>query len=339
VILIFFGNPLIDFSVNVDDLNLFTKYGLLVGSECTLLSHSKKLQLFEELRSNYSCSSTIGGSSLNSARATNWRLQQIGKQNQVLYVGAIGDDQLGDVIKSGIEKENLLSHLQVLNKEQTGVCFSLVKNKERTLVAIPGASRLLKKSFSLLSIQATLKQKNIIYFPFFFVSNKEKMDCILSAIENQPETDENHFKVATNLSSANWLKENWLVMKNLLAFIDIILGNDNELKEVAKLENWDIDDLQYCQMKLAKMLKPNGIVVTTRGEKSTLVTTANSDFYSFEVDRVPKEEIVDTNGAGDAFVGGFLALFSRGRELKDCIIEGHNAAGKIIRVTGFDLGY
>ena len=28
--------------------------------------------------------------------------------------------------------------------------------------------------------------------------------------------------------------------------------------------------------------------------------------------------IVDTNGAGDAFVGGFLAAFSRGRSLSDC---------------------
>ena len=40
---------------------------------------------------------------------------------------------------------------------------------------------------------------------------------------------------------------------------------------------------------------------------AALVYTAVSQVLEFPVTSLAKEEIVDTNGAGDAFVGGFLA--------------------------------
>ncbi len=39
----------------------------------------------------------------------------------------------------------------------------------------------------------------------------------------------------------------------------------------------------------------------------------------FDVPKVPSEKIVDTNGAGDAFVGGFLAQYIQGEPLDVCI--------------------
>ena len=49
---------------------------------------------------------------------------------------------------------------------------------------------------------------------------------------------------------------------------------------------------------------------------------------------VPKEKLVDTNGAGDAYVGGFLAQLVRGKELTECIRAGNYAASVVIQRSG-----
>uniref|UniRef100_A0A915K9U0 Adenosine kinase n=1 Tax=Romanomermis culicivorax TaxID=13658 RepID=A0A915K9U0_ROMCU len=50
------------------------------------------------------------------------------------------------------------------------------------------------------------------------------------------------------------------------------------------------------------------IVVITQG-KSPVIVAEGSKLMKFPVALIPDEKIVDTNGAGDAFVGGFLSRF------------------------------
>jgi adenosine kinase len=52
------------------------------------------------------------------------------------------------------------------------------------------------------------------------------------------------------------------------------------------------------------------------------------------VPRIPSEQIIDTNGAGDAFVGGFLAQFVKDEGLDKCVDCGIWASGLIIQRSG-----
>ena len=52
---------------------------------------------------------------------------------------------------------------------------------------------------------------------------------------------------------------------------------------------------------------------------------------------MPVENIVDTNGAGDAFAGGFLSQFVKGKNLDDCMKAGHWAASIIIQKRGCEI--
>ena len=58
---------------------------------------------------------------------------------------------------------------------------------------------------------------------------------------------------------------------------------------------------------------------------------------------VPYAEIVDTNGCGDAFVGGFLSCLvgvdadDHGAKILECVVEGHRCAGLILRQRGCNL--
>ena len=46
---------------------------------------------------------------------------------------------------------------------------------------------------------------------------------------------------------------------------------------------------------------------------------------------IDKENIMDLNGAGDAFVGGFLAQYVQGRSVQKCIDAGLYLSGDIIK--------
>ncbi|MEE6512080.1 hypothetical protein FKM82_019002 [Ascaphus truei] len=58
------------------------------------------------------------------------------------------------------------------------------------------------------------------------------------------------------------------------------------------------------------------------------------EVVSFQVIEIDQTKIVDTNGAGDAFVGGFLSQLVYERPSEECIRAGHYAANVVIRRSG-----
>ena len=77
-------------------------------------------------------------------------------------------------------------------------------------------------------------------------------------------------------------------------------------------------------------------VIITQGSEDILVafTSRPSEFRRFKVHILPEDHIVDTNGAGDSFVGGFLAYKALGKSLEESINAGIYAAHEIIRMSG-----
>lgn len=75
------------------------------------------------------------------------------------------------------------------------------------------------------------------------------------------------------------------------------------------------------------------IVIITQG-KDPVILVQNGQIHETPVIKVSSDEIVDTNGAGDAFVGGFLAQFIQEKPIETCIRCGLWAASEIIKRTG-----
>ena len=104
------------------------------------------------------------------------------------------------------------------------------------------------------------------------------------------------------------------------------MGYSTNLKEVA--------------LKVAASEKKNTgrprTVVFTHGSKSTIVAY-DGKVFEYAVKPLAKEELVDTNGAGDAFVGGFLASLLAGKDMDQNIEAGHWAARFIIQQSGCQL--
>jgi adenosine kinase len=51
----------------------------------------------------------------------------------------------------------------------------------------------------------------------------------------------------------------------------------------------------------------------------------------FDVHALQDSEIVDTNGAGDAFAGGFMAGLVLGKSLEECVEAGHKMGAMCVK--------
>jgi adenosine kinase len=90
-------------------------------------------------------------------------------------------------------------------------------------------------------------------------------------------------------------------------------------------------------LKLSAESKASGtrgrIVVFTQGSTSTIVAV-NGVVTEYPVEALSRELLVDTNGAGDAFVGGFLSQLVLEKPMTECVRAGHFAARTIIQRSG-----
>ena len=91
--------------------------------------------------------------------------------------------------------------------------------------------------------------------------------------------------------------------------------------------------------KIGKYRKTRAVIIT-RGNLPCIVADGNnSSVKEYATIKVKESDIVDTNGAGDAFVGGLLASMALqiSNDVKitdDTVACGLNASSQILRVSG-----
>ncbi|XP_046887763.1 adenosine kinase-like [Hypomesus transpacificus] len=126
-------------------------------------------------------------------------------------------------------------------------------------------------------------------------------------------------------------------MMKVMPYVDILFGNETEAATFAKEQGFETDDIAEVARQAQSLPKVNKkrqrVVVFTQGKDDT-VATVGEKVTMFPVLDIDQNDIVDTNGAGDAFVGGFLSELVQERPLEDCIRAGHYAANVIIRRVG-----
>lgn len=83
---------------------------------------------------------TPGGAAMNSARACNYMLQKDGFAGEVAFVGCVGNDEPGRILRKCLEDVKMKCCFAISEDTSTGRCAVLVKEKERTLCANIGAS-------------------------------------------------------------------------------------------------------------------------------------------------------------------------------------------------------
>ena len=130
-------------------------------------------------------------------------------------------------------------------------------------------------------------------------------------------------------------------MHKVLPFCNILIGNETEA------ETWAVENRLDETKDLAKIAKalaiiprtnpsrPRIVVITHGAESTILVSSAQPDVTKeYPVEKLDDSQIVDTNGAGDAFAGGFIGAYVSGKDLDDCVRAGHALASICVQQVG-----
>lgn len=130
-------------------------------------------------------------------------------------------------------------------------------------------------------------------------------------------------------------------LQQVIPYCDIVICNESEAEAWASAIGLpDKTDLKATAKALALAPKSNPsrprVVVFTQGAESTiLVSSADPDNPKvYPVQALTSESIVDTNGAGDAFAGGFLGAFVAGKTLDEAVEAGHKLGRMCIQLVG-----
>lgn len=327
-----FGNPLLDISVTVPDTDIFERYGLKPGN--AIMAEDKHMAIYDELMKS-SPSFIAGGAAQNSVRAAQWMIG-IDKPS-TYYIGCIGNDATGDTLKEAAAKANVKALYKIDENAPTGCCGVIVHEKERSLVANLGASeKYTIDHFQGEEVQNILESIDIFYTTGFVLTHSADTAV---AIGKCAKKDGKQFmiNVAAPFVTQFFLNQ----LKEVLPYATIVCSNEDEAAAMAEGMGWDKEDLEGYAEKLAKYGSEDGspvrTVIITQGAKETLVFQ-NGELSKHQVPQIDEEKIIDTNGAGDSFVGGFLAGLSLGVPLEKAVDAGHYCGGYCIQRSGAEYG-
>lgn len=323
------GNPLLDISAVVDK-DFLDKFGLKPNDQ--ILAEDKHKALFEEIVMRNKVEYHAGGSTQNSVKIAQWMLQKPHKV--ATFFGCIGKDNFGEILKKKAEEAHVDAHYYEQAEEPTGTCAACITGDNRSLVANLAAANCYKKEkhLDLDSNWELVEKAKVYYIAGFFLTVSPE-----SILKVAKHASENNKIFCMNLSApfiSQFFKE---PLMEVMPYVDILFGNETEAATFAKELSFETDDIAVVAHKTQNLPKENAkrkrLVVFTQGKDDT-VATVGDKVAMFPVLDIDQNDIVDTNGAGDAFVGGFLSALVQEQSLEECLRAGHYAANVIIRRVG-----
>ncbi|KAI3384161.1 hypothetical protein SNEBB_008195 [Seison nebaliae] len=310
------GNPLLDICISGEDAKkLLKKYNLKAND--AILADDSHLPLFEELEKRNDVDYIAGGATQNSMRIC---AGVLGKEyvGNVGFFGCVGKDTSAKILEDIAQSAGVDVHYDRSERSPTGKCAVLVTDNHRSLITkLDAANDFSMNHLKEDKIMSIIEHAQTFYLSGFFltVSPETVVQIGRLAMTNKNQT------MILN-TSAPFICE--FFVKNfrmVFPFVDILFGNEDEMGILGKtylnkkIENGQIvsekmleeiaSELSTIDLDKKMNIKQRTIIIT-RSEKS-LLTFHNNQMKWFNVPKA--DNIVDTNGAGDAFVGGFLASF------------------------------
>lgn len=328
-----FGNPLLDISADVP-MAVLDKYGVQLNN--AVLAEEKHLPVYRELLDEHADTVALvaGGATQNSVRVAQWMLQEEGA---TAFVGCVGKDEYADKMRAAVTADGVKAHYLVDEATPTGTCACLIHKHERSLIANLSAANNYKDSHLDDATTASLLDKaRLLYISGFFLTVSPE------AVQRVGAHALEHKKTFVMNLAAPFISQFFdAPLTAALPFVDIVVGNESEALAFAEKQGYEDKSLAGIAARIAALPKKDEsrprTVIITHGDKETTLVVHGSEPATFDVPPVPESEMVDVNGAGDAFVGGLLSQLARGKPLEEGIRAGHYAAGVVIRTSGTSL--
>ncbi|KAH9176857.1 Ribokinase-like protein [Lactarius sanguifluus] len=324
------GNPLLDMQVTNGE-DLLKKYDLKPND--AILAGEKHFPIYNELVKEHQVAYVAGGAAQNAARGAAYVLPP----NSVVYTGCVGNDIFAKKLREANEREGLAEAYLVKEGEQTGACAVVITGHHRSLVTnLRAAEKFEKAHLATPEIARLIDGAKFFYVEGYFLTHG-----LESAIEVAKKASDSGKVFAINLS-APFIPQFFKVqLEQLFPYCDFVIGNESEAAAWASAAGLlDKNDIPTIARSIAMLPKLNPsrqrTVIITQGPESTVVVSAADPDKPkiFSVDRLDDRQIVDTNGAGDAFAGGLLGALVAGKSVDEAVLAGHKMGAMCVQLVG-----
>ena len=217
----------------------------------------------------------------------------------VTFIGAVGDDNYGELLKKSLETNKVKTHLKIVPNMSSQIATILIdETGENRIVIVPGANNFVDK-----------KQ---IDDNFDII---KECDIILMQLEIPMETVEYVIDKFYELNKILILNPapGAELSDNIIKKCTYLTPNENEIGLITKMPYDTIDNIKLAAKSLIDKGAQN--VLVTLGEKGAYLKNKNEDII------IPtmKVKAVDTTGAGDCFNGVFAIYLALGKSVIESI--------------------
>lgn len=255
-----------------------------------------------------------------------------------MYIGCVGKDSYSKQLQAAVEAEGVRAEYLYDEETPTGRCGVIITGHDRSMVTDLAAANKYVETHLLSPPVWSLVQNGSVYY----VGGYHLTVCVPAVLALAKEAAEKNKPFVMSLSAPfipQFFKDQ---LDQTAPYWDYIIGNETEARSYAASHDLGTEDTTVIAKHLASLPKANKqrprVAVVTQGTDPTIVAVskdgADAETTTFNVHPIGKEQINDTNGAGDAFAGGFVAGIVLEKNLDTCIHMGQWLAKLSIQELG-----
>ncbi len=242
----------------------------------------------------------------------------------------MGKDDTSATLSKCAESAGVDVKYQYSSEHPTGKCAVLITGQERSLVTKLDAAN--HFTVDHLEPNWSMVEKAKAYYSsgfFLTVSPESMLKVAQHAVDNG--------KIFAMNLSAPFLPQFFSEpMEKVMALSAIVFGNETEAEAFSEKHGYGTKNIREIAEKMAQIPlqgKVKRTVIITQGADA-VIAVHDGKTKEYPVEKLEADQIVDTNGAGDAFVGGYLAQLVLGKDMDTCVRCGIWAGTKIIQRSG-----
>jgi ribokinase len=233
----------------------------------------------------------------------------------VAFLGRVGDDEFGEPLVQALQEKGIdTSLVERASGNSTGAAFiTVTPDGENAITVAPGANRSLTPE----DVDAAA---DAIGDARVFVAQMEiPVQSVLRAVEISAQKDT---RALVNLAPT------FEVPQELLKKLDPLVVNEHEAAFLLGREVEGVDGALSAAPELLSS-GPRSAVITIGEDGAVLADGESVDHLP-----APEVEVVDTTGAGDAFVGALATQLARGASLREAVAYAVRAGAAAVTKEG-----